>query len=103
MSADEGEDKALQVLHRDISMSVNALQVTIHARHSHVQRRVSYLHKVVEDSKTFGIFALLHLHEGAQLCSAERDMCIPQYNLKLLPAYSVRCRPLIVIFFEDLH
>jgi len=43
------------------------------------------------------------LHKGAQLRGAERDMLISKNDLELLPAYSVWCRPFIVILLQYLQ
>jgi len=60
------------------------------------------LHKVVKDPQTIRVFALLYLHKGPQLRGAERDVLVSKNDLELLPAYSVWCRPFIVILLQNL-
>eukprot|EP00744_Colponema_vietnamica_P004656 GILI01006914.1.p2 GENE.GILI01006914.1~~GILI01006914.1.p2 ORF type:complete len:103 (+),score=18.99 GILI01006914.1:138-446(+) len=59
------------------------------------------LNEVVESPQTIRIFALLYLKEGTDLGGSERNMLIAEHNLQLLPAYSVRGGPVVVVFFHD--
>ncbi len=101
MGAHQGEHHAFQILQMCRHSSLDDV-VDINAGAA-AQLANTDLHKVVKDPQTIRVFALLYLHKGPQLRGAERDVLVPKNNLELLPAYSVRCRPFIVILLQYLQ
>ena len=71
--------------------------------HMQEHKVCTYLHKVVENFQAFRVLALRNLCQGTKLCSSERYVLIAQNDLKLLPAYAVRRRPVVVVFLQQLH
>jgi len=73
MEADEGEHKALQILD-----------------------------EIVEAAKPVRIARLVHVNKTANLAGGEADVLVPDDNLQLLPADSVRLWPQFVVLGHDL-
>ena len=72
MQANEGEDETLQVLH-----------------------------KVVEASQAVGVFAVVDVHEGADLGRGEGDVLVADHDLQLLTADAIGLGPGCVVLVHD--
>merc|ERR550525_814916 len=73
MEPDEGEHQALQILNQ-----------------------------VVETAETVRVSRLVDINQAADLAGCERDVLVPNHNLKLLAADPVWLRPKLIIFSHDL-